>query len=73
MKFPLPDIESFVYEDKILTEEDMKDRFAIVQMSFILKNKFSKKKAQRKLPRLDYQLHNKLLRNMFLRIVKSKR
>lgn len=73
MKFPLPDIESFVYEDKILTEEDMKDRFAIVQMSFIMKNKFSKKKAQRKLPRLDYQLHNKLLRNKFLRIVKSKR
>ena len=73
MKFPLPDIESFVYEDKILTEEDMKDRFAIVQMSFIMKNKFSKKKTQRKLPRIDYQLHNKLLRQKFLRIVETKR
>ena len=72
MKYPLPDIESLVYEDKMLTEEDMRDRFAIVQMSFIMKRKFQKKPT-RKLPRLDYTLQNKLLREKFYNIIKSNR
>ena len=72
MKYPLPDIESLVYEDKMLTEEDMRDRFAIVQMSFIMKRKFQKKPT-RKLPRLDYTLQNKLLREKFYNIIKTNR
>ena len=70
MKYPIPDIESLVYEEKMLTEEDMKDRFAIVQMSFIMKKKFQRKPT-RKLPRLDYTLQNKLLRKKLSNIIMS--
>ena len=70
MKYQLPDIDSLVYEEKMLTEEDMKDRFAILQMSFIMKRKFSKK-PNGKLPRLDYFLQNKILRQKLTNIIRS--
>ena len=72
MKYPLPDIESLVYEEKMLTEEDMRDRFAIMQMSFIMKRKFQKKPT-RKLTRLDYTLQNKLLREKLSNIIRNYR
>tara|TARA_Y200000002_G_scaffold362889_1_gene350456 strand:+ start:1085 stop:1330 length:246 start_codon:yes stop_codon:yes gene_type:complete len=75
MKYPLPIID-LVEEDKMLTEKDMQDYFAITQMARIMDNKMRKQKFLKtqkgarhlKINRLDYQLQNKLLHQKFYHI-----